>query len=123
MTCVSNEKVLPIDNNKGGEFVVGHTVQVKGEKRTQGESPELVSNVECINRYPLIKLYIGTEQEMRALETQFEEGEWSPFDSACAEIKKSPSKAMKRKDNLNGGEAKDKEDGVSKKRKTEWQRR
>ena len=39
-----------------------------GEKRTQGKSPELVSNLECINRYPLIKLYIGTEQEMSVLE-------------------------------------------------------
>ena len=34
VTCVSNEKVLPIDNHKGGEFVVGETVQVKNGRKT-----------------------------------------------------------------------------------------
>ena len=62
---------------------------------------------------------------MSALETLFEEGEWSPFDIARTETemigvkrrKKPPSKATKNKENEYGGEAKGKEHEVAKKRK------
>ena len=34
---------------------------------------------------------------MSVLETQFQEGEWRPFDSTCTEITKPPSKTTKKK--------------------------
>ena len=60
---------------------------------------------------------------MSALQTRFEEGEWSPFDIARTEMigeirtKKPPSKATKNIENEDSGEAKDNEHEVAKKRK------
>eukprot|EP00731_Ephydatia_muelleri_P013739 Em0007g1049a len=61
---------------------------------------------------------------MSALETLFEEGEWSPFDTrtetemiGVKRTKKPPSKATKNKENEYGEEAKGKEHEVAKKRK------
>ena len=61
---------------------------------------------------------------MSALETLFEEGEWSPFDTrtetemiGIKRTKKPPSNATKNKENEYGEEAKGKEHEVAKKRK------